>query len=117
MSNFKLWFSIFIIIIIIAISCTYLGILWTRLNLEPTIESQAVLIDKYKLIINELSGYTDTSIGQAISWIEHSRVTHQQFIDNPQFCTKDTGDVEFHENCVERYTKVLKVLRYYAMVY
>lgn len=48
MSNFKLWQAIIVVIIIVAISYAYLGIL------EPIIKSQAILMDKYELEISEL---------------------------------------------------------------
>lgn len=78
------------------------------------IEKQIARAEELRSTLDELTGFTDTTLSQAIAWIEESRRTHQQMIDNPHFCNEYTGDVEFHQSCVDKYDKVLEVLRYYG---
>lgn len=64
-------------------------------------------------IIEDLQGSSDTDIGRAIAWIERCRKSHQSHIDNPDWITSQSGDLEFQQECVYNYESVLKVLRYY----
>lgn len=82
---------------------------------QYTIEQQQDVIDK---LIARIEKLKDSNIRGAIETIERSQSSHQEYIDNPDWCgvyqlgymELDTGDLEFHASIIEQYQKVLEIL-------
>ena len=50
-------------------------------------------------------------INEAIGILRDMKDIHLTYIAYPQYCNRWTGDVQFHQECVDKYNFCLKVLR------
>ena len=51
------------------------------------------------------------TLSDAIEYIEDCRDVHQAWADSPEWCNQaETGSVEFHKNCVNRYQEINQIL-------
>jgi len=46
-----------------------------------------------------------------IEFLEHCKRIHQSFVDRPEWCNKQVGNVEHHEKYVRKYQESVNVAR------
>jgi len=52
-----------------------------------------------------------TNLQEAIDFLEDCKSCHQEYVDEPKFCNTQVGSPEFHQDCVNRYEEILRILK------
>jgi len=50
------------------------------------------------------------SLGDAIEFLEDCKDIHQDYADNPEWCTEEVGDAKWHQGVADRYEEINQIL-------